>query len=171
MAIRSNVAGGRVVTLATIGCALALTACGSSSEPKSSPSGDYSQGVKYADCMRSHGVSNFPDPFPGGGFDVSGLGAETQSPTFASAQDACVGLRPGGSAPLQVTGAQEVQMTAKARCIRKHGVPNFPDPTFSAGAGKVLSHPLAGVEPASPGFKQAVSRCNGGHGPTLSVGG
>jgi hypothetical protein len=82
--------------------------------------------------MRSHGVSNFPDPSPGGGFNIRGLGAETDSPTFTSAQSRCASLQPGG-APPRITGAQLYQMAAKARCIRQHGFRSFPDPTSVAG--------------------------------------
>ena len=118
------------ITLATMTCALVVAACGSSTRHKGSASDTHAQGVRYADCMSSHGVSNFPDPSPGGGFDLRALGAEAGSPTFLAAQTACAKLQPGGSArPAPFTGEQEQQMVAKADCIRTHGVPNLPDPT------------------------------------------
>ena len=81
--------------------------------------------------MRSHGVSTFPDPAPGGGFNLRALGGEANSPAFISAQTGCAKLQPGGSRrPLPFTGEQEQQIVAKARCIRTHGVPNLPDPTM-----------------------------------------
>jgi hypothetical protein len=83
--------------------------------------------------MRSHGVSNFPDPSPGGGYDIGALGAEASSPAFASAQTACAKLQPGGPAPPRITGEQVHQMFLKARCIRQHGFPNFPDPSLGRG--------------------------------------
>ena len=52
--------------------------------------------VKYADCMRAHGVPNFPDPQTTSGgigtpsgftFDVSGI--DMNSPQFRSANRAC----------------------------------------------------------------------------------
>jgi len=52
-----------------------------------------SQGLKFASCMREHGVANFPDPkdglFTGGNID-------TNSPQFQSALGACRKLIPGG---------------------------------------------------------------------------
>jgi hypothetical protein len=53
--------------------------------------------VKYAECMRSHGV-NIPDPTTttGGGFGLrQALGSvDRNSPAFQSAQKACQSLRP-----------------------------------------------------------------------------
>jgi hypothetical protein len=55
--------------------------------------------VKYAECMRAHGVPGFPDPHtttggvgvPSGiGFDLSGIDAH--SPEFQSASRACQSL-------------------------------------------------------------------------------
>jgi hypothetical protein len=86
--------------------------------------------------MRSHGVPNFPDPSPGGGFDIppqSAVGAEEGSPAFGAAQTACAKLQPGGPAPPRITGEQVHQMFLKARCIRQHGFPNFPDPSLGRG--------------------------------------
>lgn len=54
-----------------------------------------------------------------------------------------------------------------AECMRSHGQPDFPDPTLKApsGATRVLvlqSMVFAlgpGVDPKSPGFRQAARRC------------
>jgi hypothetical protein len=53
--------------------------------------------LKAAQCMRSHGVPNFPDPTEsnGGqaiGFHVSGI--DPNSPQFQAAQKACRSLSP-----------------------------------------------------------------------------
>lgn len=117
------------VTLAAMSCALTVAACGSSSKRNGSASNGYAQDVGYADCMRSHGVPNFPDPSDGG-FPLRTSGINTGSPAFVAAETACAKLQPGGSRRRSpFTGEQKQQMIAKARCIRTHGVPNFPDPT------------------------------------------
>jgi hypothetical protein len=46
------------------------------------------QQLRYAECMRAHGVTNFPDPLPGGGFNVSST-VNPQSPAFIAADGAC----------------------------------------------------------------------------------
>jgi hypothetical protein len=51
------------------------------------------QGLKFAKCMRAHGISNFPDPKLGGGpVTIGGSGIRIQSPQFLSAQHACQSL-------------------------------------------------------------------------------
>jgi hypothetical protein len=65
--------------------------------------------LKMAQCMRSHGVPNFPDPTvksgPNGGIGVqiAGPGLNPQSPAFQAAQQKCRGFIgvPGGSLPTQ----------------------------------------------------------------------
>jgi hypothetical protein len=44
------------------------------------------QQLNYASCMRSHGITNFPDPLPGGGFNFTG---NTNTPQFQEADSAC----------------------------------------------------------------------------------
>jgi hypothetical protein len=53
------------------------------------------QGLKFAACMRSHGVTNFPDPkVSNGGFMITGI--NPNSPQFQTAMQACRTLMPGG---------------------------------------------------------------------------
>jgi hypothetical protein len=50
-------------------------------------------------------------------------------------------------------------MIANARCIRTHGMPNFPDPTFAAG-GKGVGVDLGpGENLGSPAIKRAARAC------------
>jgi hypothetical protein len=44
------------------------------------------QELNYARCMRSHGITSFPDPLPGGGFNFTG---NTSSAQFQAAGNAC----------------------------------------------------------------------------------
>jgi hypothetical protein len=129
----ANPKGNVLVILAAVSCAVGITACGSSKPSSTAAADQFAQGVKYSDCMRSHGVTKFPDPSPGGGYNIRGLGAEASSPAFVSAQTACAKQQPGGPAPPQITGEQVHQMFLKARCIRQHGFPTFPDPSLGQG--------------------------------------
>jgi hypothetical protein len=113
--------------------------------------------------MRSHGVPNFPDPQisqHGGGVSVrmavpAGIGG---TPKFKSADQACRKLLPKGGPGSQpvVSPSEQAQYLKAAACIRSHGVPNFPDPTFSGG-GVHLEH--RGLNESSPVFKAAVQAC------------
>ncbi len=46
--------------------------------------------------------------------------------------------------------------TKFAACMRKHGVPNFPDPN---GQGVITIHSGMGIDPGSPAFRSARSVC------------
>jgi hypothetical protein len=113
--------------------------------------------------MHAHGVPNFPEPQVsehGGATSIKmavpvGVG---KNPRFKAASEACRKLLPGGGpnnqAPL--TAAQQEQYLRAAACIRSHGVPNFPDPTFSGG-GVHIEHQK--LNESSPSFKAAVHDC------------
>jgi hypothetical protein len=138
------------------------TAAGSTGGGESSPG---SQAVAYAECMRSHGVPNFPDPkVSTNGNEVKvAIGVNpsiTGNPHFKSAQQACNKLLPGGGpgeGPThQITPQEQSRYLKAADCVRSHGVPNFPDPTFSGG-GVHIEH--QGLNESSPAFKAAVHAC------------
>jgi hypothetical protein len=136
---------------------------GSSQNGSASPD---SQGVAYSACMREHGVPNFPDP------KVTTNGNEvkvavrvtpgiTGNPHFSSAQHACSKLLPGGGPGegpnQQISPHEQSQYLKAAACIRSHGIPNFPDPTFSGGGVHVPK--TAGVDPRSPQVRAAEEAC------------
>jgi hypothetical protein len=136
------------------------TAAGSSSS--ASPD---SQAVAYSACMRAHGVPNFPDPKVSTNSNevkvAIGVNPSiTGNPQFKSAQQACSKLLPGGgpgSGPNhQISPQEQSQYLKAAACIRSHGIPNFPDPTFSGG-GVHIEH--QGLNESSPAFKAAVQAC------------
>jgi hypothetical protein len=55
--------------------------------------------LKFAECMRSHGIAGFPDPFENShqiGLNLDGTGIDQSSPRFTAAQKACQPLMPGG---------------------------------------------------------------------------
>ena len=53
------------------------------------------QELKFAQCMRSHGVPNYPDPNPSDPGVVRLIGVDQNSPQFQSAQKVCQTLVPG----------------------------------------------------------------------------
>jgi hypothetical protein len=163
-----------LIVLSATACAMAIAACGSSSKPRSSASSSYPQNIKYADCMRSHGVPNFPDPTTsGGGINIKkSSGINLASPAFESAQASCVALLPGDG-PLfenSHTAATEKQWLAIAECMRAHGVSDFPDPKtpppinptgYAAVAienGVAFAFPTT-IDAQSPAVRQAATRC------------
>jgi hypothetical protein len=109
--------------------------------------------LEFANCMRSHGVQNFPDP---GGPIIPGI---KQSPAFRSGMETCNKLYPSSrSTGARLTEAQRTAALAQARCIRDHGVPNFPDPTFPSTGGQLFPA-IPGFDANSPTFKHAAAAC------------
>jgi hypothetical protein len=54
---------------------------------------DVAEAVKYSQCMRSHGVTGFPDPtVVNGQIEFGGTAGIGRAPRFLSAQSACQGL-------------------------------------------------------------------------------
>jgi hypothetical protein len=93
--------------------------------------------VAYAQCIRSHGVPNFPDPVqtPDGGYGYRTSGIDPNTGAFQGALQACRGLpSPWNSTGQQLTAAQQQAWLNWAQCVRTHGMPTFPDPTFSGTA-------------------------------------
>ena len=82
--------------------------------------------VKYAECLRAKGVSDFPDPNASGQFPSYGVSV---TPTvWKSATTACKALAPPGAGSAKLTPTQLSDALRFAQCVREHGVPDFPDP-------------------------------------------
>ena len=122
------------ILLITIGIATVLAACGSSARSSSTAgSGSYSQAVTFANCMRSHEVPYVPDPSADGHFPPGYPKPQVrQSPAYQAAMKACRRLAPSGfGQPTHLSASQRQAALRFAHCMRTHGVPQFPDPTFS----------------------------------------
>jgi hypothetical protein len=120
-------------------------------------------GTKFAACMRSHGVPNFPDPSSGGNITVGpGSGIDPSSPKFRAAESTCQKLLPNGGQPSPQEQAKAQQkMLDFSKCMRAHGVHDFPDPTFSGGRGSLMLKGGRGsdLDPKSPTFQAAQKAC------------
>jgi hypothetical protein len=164
-----------------LACALAIAACGSSgnSSTTNTASG-YSQALKFANCMRAHGLSNFPDPSSSG--RLTAIQADPRSPVFQSAQQACQKYSPLKFGPAtHLTASQRQAALRFSECMRTHGEPSFPDPAQNVPAPSPGTRVLEfaqkgafvlgpGIDPASPAFRQAAASCglkppNGGPAP------
>lgn len=130
--------------------------------PFASPQKEEQYDLSYAECMRSHGVSGFPDPTlsaHSGSFGLSfNASADSTSPQFASANASCKHLLPdGGGPPTPAQLATETSELLKySKCMQTHGEPNFPDPTVSRS---LFGFSLNGVNTSSPQFQAAQKAC------------
>lgn len=155
-----------VALIAACTLSLLVAACGSSSHTstasRSAGGGERSQAqqqqmmVSFAECMRSHGVSDFPDPGTFG-FKSELAPNASHTPAFKSALTVCGHLLPS-AAPEVHTPVQIAAFVAFARCIRGHGFPRFPDPTNSGQ----LTHQMlasAGINIRQPAAVRAADAC------------
>jgi hypothetical protein len=53
------------------------------------PGPSYGAIIQYTDCMRTHGVPNYPDPGPDDRTDFNGTGVDPNSPFVESANNVC----------------------------------------------------------------------------------
>jgi hypothetical protein len=63
----------------------------------------FTEMLSYAQCIRGHGVPNFPDPTRIGGgvvLNINGVVIHVYSPQFQAAERACQHLLPAGKRPL-----------------------------------------------------------------------
>ncbi len=82
-----------------------ISGCGSSAPATGTGSGNSTAAnaqtaVKFAECMRSNGVSQFPDPGASGKLTIdavaNGSSLNTSTPAFKQAISACKDLEPAG---------------------------------------------------------------------------
>ena len=92
--------------------------------------------VKFAECMRNHGVSDFPDPDASGELTIDGIAngssVDPSSAAFERAIVACKDLQPPGFTGRKRSAEQQAAGLKFAQCIRDNGVADFPDPTADA---------------------------------------
>jgi hypothetical protein len=81
--------------------------------------------VKFSECIRAHGVSDFPDPNAKG---ESEYGVSVTPAVWRKAVNACKALQPPGSLSAKRTPKQQSAALRFAQCVRENGVKDFPDP-------------------------------------------
>ena len=123
--------------------------------------------IAFAQCMRSHGISDFPDPSSSGTVSFSGNGSSDLSPgnaKFRTAQQACAKYSPGG-VPTPAEAAKRLAEALRySQCMRAHGISDFPDPSTKGGNIAIrLSGPNSNsdLNPNNPLFQSAQKACQG----------
>jgi hypothetical protein len=117
---------------------VALIGAGCSNEPAEdgntgNTNADYENAVKFAECMRDNGFSEFPDPDASGGLTIDGVlngsSLDPSTPAWKAAIGACRDLQPPGFTGDQEVSAEEQETRLEfAQCMRENGVKDFPDP-------------------------------------------
>jgi hypothetical protein len=121
-----------VVAVIAAGCGGTQSSSGTSTAGHTSTAGrtrtvtPREKAVKFSECMRVNGVSDFPDPNASGEFPSYGVSVTPA--VWKTAVAACKALQPPGTLSAKLTPAQESAALEFAQCIRENGVPDFPDP-------------------------------------------
>jgi hypothetical protein len=115
---------------------VALIGAGYSDEPDENGSAanantGQEQAVKFAECIRDNGVSEFPDPDASGRLTidavVNGSSLDPSTPAWKTAIGACEDLqRPGFTGDEEVTAEEQETRLEFAQCMRENGVKDFP---------------------------------------------
>jgi hypothetical protein len=107
--------------------------------------------------MRSHGLTDFPDPTVGSNGLPNWFGVSNQAPAYKAADQICKKdlpeIGPHTSAEKATANAAALKY---ATCMRSHGVPDFPDPN---GQGLIQINATGTLEPSSPAFQKAEAAC------------
>ncbi|HEY8028523.1 MAG TPA: hypothetical protein VIE38_03330 [Gaiellaceae bacterium] len=116
--------------------------------------------LAFSQCMRSNGVPSFPDPqhLAGGNVKLT-VHNYGSNPKVQTAMNACGHLLPSG--PNADTPPSKAQLAAElsfARCMRTHGLSNFPDPN-AQGRLSVEMVQAQGVDVHSPAVLHVVQAC------------
>ncbi len=116
----------RAIIMPAVAAATAvLAACSSPAPAPSAHLTAYQREFAYAECMRAHGDSGFPNPQSDGTFNETTANAGAfHGAAFQSADKGCAHLEGPG-----ITPAQQEQMTLQAlkfaACMRAHGITGF----------------------------------------------
>jgi hypothetical protein len=148
-------------TTATTTAAAPSAAAPSGTTPGGTPLADFD---KFAACMRSHGVADFPDPVvqqTAGGESVKVRVAPPAGPgqtaAYNAAANACKSLAPPRPTAPTITAAQQQDYLDAAACMRSHGITGFPDPVFANGG---VNFPIpTGMNTESPQFLRSRQTC------------
>jgi hypothetical protein len=165
------------------------SATGSGGSSNAAGSSSSTSAVAYSRCMRSHGVPKFPDPDSSGQLpkgDAQQFGVSSSQ--LQAAQRACQPLLPatGGSFDQQVQQCylggncppalvQQMLTVGRkfARCMRSHGVSNWPDPTLDSQGRPFFNpsgHGITRSEWHSSQMRAKAEECNRVAGGGLATG-
>ena len=165
------------LALLSAACSGSPSSAGSGGSPHPGGSGTSPSAVAYSACIRSHGVPKFPDPDSNGQVpkaDPQLLGVSKSQ--LQAAQRACQHLYPTSGGTLSASSLRQCYESGVcpqalirqalnaglqfARCMRSHGVPNWPDPTVDSEGrpGFNLLH-VNGFDPSSPQIDHKLQEC------------
>jgi hypothetical protein len=126
---------------------------------KPDPVKDQENFLKFAQCMREHGV-DMPDPqMDGGGISMM-IPEGTDKAKVDAANEQCKQFLPNGGEPMKADPEMQEKMRKFSQCMRDNGVPEFPDPSEDGGIRIEGGGPGGGgIDPNGEAFKKAEAAC------------
>jgi hypothetical protein len=153
-----------VVALIGAGCSSGSAENGNTGTGSGENATNPDKAVGFADCMREHGVSGFPDPNASGGdqaFVEALQKLDQRSAEWKAAIGACKDLQPAGLLGAKATPKEMSERLEFAQCMRDNGVEDFPDPAADGPLIDTNRIPSAAGRGALsiPGFQAAMEAC------------
>ena len=175
---------GMPVAAVAVVAVIVLAGCGGNPTSKTNPSNSRAStsspsAVAYSACMRSHGVPSFPDPDGSGQLpkaDARRLGVSSSQ--LQAAQQTCQSLLPDQSGVINAGSIDQCMVAGDcpralarqvlndernfSRCMRSHGVPNWPDPSIDSRGRPVFAISISklGFDPYSPRVWAKGNQCS-----------
>ena len=145
----------------------ALIGVGCSDEPAENASAgneNTTKAMRFSECMRDNGVSEFPDPPASGGLTIDGVlngsSLDANAPAWKQAIGVCKDLQPPGfTGGGEVTAEKQEARLAFAQCIRDNGVEDFPDPAPDAPLVNTNLIPSTAAEGGMDILHAAMQKC------------
>lgn len=115
--------------------------------------------LTYSQCMREHGLTEFPDADAEGRIRIPLGSIDPDSAVFQEAGEACRHLAPEGWGDAEAPGPGDAEVMLEfARCMRENGLPDFPDPDPNTGV-QIRIGPDTGLDPNDPKVQAALESC------------
>jgi hypothetical protein len=150
-----------MVAVIAAGCSNAPAGTGSSGGNRAAAT--HQKAVKFAQCMRDNGVSEFPDPNASGAFTIetiaNGSSVDTSSVAFTRALTACKDLEPLGFTGETRSPEQQEAALEFAQCIRDNGVKDFPDPAIDEPLVDTNRIPSSNTQAGMTILNAAMQKC------------
>jgi hypothetical protein len=152
--------GGGPAGVASVGSTTTAAATSAHTGTTTTRDGTLASAFAFARCMRAHGIPGWPDPTSQGFFDKSKLrplGLSGSRVRTLEEGPCNIPLPSPQGQTIPITRADQAYYVDGAACMRSHGFPSFPDPTFEDN-GVSFDIPSS-IDSESPAFKRARAIC------------
>jgi hypothetical protein len=149
-----------IVAVIAAGCGSdgpARTSATATASPKKASARE--KAVRFAECIRAHGVADFPDPNAKNEFEY---GVSVTPAVWKRATTACKDLQPPGTLSSKRTPKEQSGALKFAQCMRDNGVKDFPDPANGEPLVDTTKIPSLGDRSprTDPVFAPAMDKCS-----------